>query len=61
MLEYDFNNVKGWTEEQIKNGEYHDYSDTVIRKDGRGNKRRYKKIPERRDWLNQSLFLCVIS
>jgi hypothetical protein len=45
VIEYDFNNIKGWTEEQIKNGDYHDYHDTIIRKDGRGNKRRYKKIP----------------
>lgn len=45
MLEYDFSKIKGWTEEQIKNGEYHDYSDTVIRKDGRKRERRFKKLP----------------
>jgi hypothetical protein len=42
MFEYDFKNVKGWTKEQIKNGDYHDYSDTVIRNDGRNKKRRLK-------------------
>jgi len=45
VIEYDFDNIKGWTEEQIRNGEYHDRSNTIIKKDGRGRPRRYVKIP----------------
>ena len=44
-MDFDYSKIVGWTEEQIRSGVYHDYSNTKIVKDTRKQDRRYKIFP----------------